>query len=673
MLALVACQSEKNMKDQPQTLSPSTASMAIDSLKALYGEGEVFRITRGVEQAAAFWQPVTDGNDSAFLAFCREYYVPEGPGLELLHQRLSGNFEVLWGSFNKISLKLQEPVQLEVGDILPVDRVFAGYAAGAHLNDDLFANKVAFITLLNFPFYTLEEKKVRAAEWTRCDWAFARMGEVFTSRVPAALLQEYSRVNTAADAYISEYNIYMHNLRKGDGAPLFPEGLRLITHWGLRDELKANYADPDGLEKQRMIYQVMLDIIRQQIPGECINNPEVVWDPYTCKVLSHGKWTGVPGEGDVRYRHLLEQFRALKAMDKYNPLYPDYIKRKFDQGMEIPQVEVEALFTELVSHPVVRECGRIISQRLGRPLEPFDIWYDGFKARSGVAESRLDAITRARYPHRDAFQQALPDILRRMGFNPADATRLSAQIQVDPSRGAGHAWGAEMRTEKARLRTRIGPDGMDYKGYNIAIHEFGHTVEQTISLHEVDYYLLNGVPNTSFTEALAFVFQKQDLAMLGMEDKDPLKEQLSALDHLWSNYEIMGVSLVDMKLWQWLYAQEDEVRPAQLREEVVRIATEVWNAYYAPVFGVRDSPILAVYSHMIDYPLYLSAYPIGELIQFQIEHHLRQHTFAPEVLRMYRLGRLSPAQWMKEAVGGELSILPLVNAAESAVAAVGKP
>ncbi|HRZ77722.1 MAG TPA: hypothetical protein P5248_10165, partial [Bacteroidales bacterium] len=321
----------------------------------------------------------------------------------------------------------------------------------------------------------------------------------------------------------------------------------------------------------------------------------------------------------------------------------------------------------------VRECGRIISQRLGRPLEPFDIWYDGFKARSGVAESRLDAITRARYPHRDAFQQALPDILRRMGFNPADATRLSAQIQVDPSRGAGHAWGAEMRTEKARLRTRIGPDGMDYKGYNIAIHEFGHTVEQTISLHEVDYYLLNGVPNTSFTEALAFVFQKQDLAMLGMEDKDPLKEQLSALDHLWSNYEIMGVSLVDMKLWQWLYAQEDEVRPAQLREEVVRIATEVWNAYYAPVFGVRDSPILAVYSHMIDYPLYLSAYPIGELIQFQIEHHLRQHTFAPEVLRMYRLGRLSPAQWMKEAVGGELSILPLVNAAESAVAAVGKP
>ena len=54
---------------------------------------------------------------------------------------------------------------------------------------------------------------------------------------------------------------------------------------------------------------------------------------------------------------------------------------------------------------------------------------------------------------------------------------------------------------------------MDYKGYNIAVHELGHNVEQTFSLNYVDHTLLAGVPNTAFTEAMAFVFQERDLAV----------------------------------------------------------------------------------------------------------------------------------------------------------------
>ena len=58
-----------------------------------------------------------------------------------------------------------------------------------------------------------------------------------------------------------------------------------------------------------------------------------------------------------------------------------------------------------------------------------------------------------------------------------------------------------MRDEKAHLRTRVGADGMDYKGFNIAVHEMGHNVEQTVSLTDIDHTLLQGVPNTAFTEA----------------------------------------------------------------------------------------------------------------------------------------------------------------------------
>ena len=70
---------------------------------------------------------------------------------------------------------------------------------------------------------------------------------------------------------------------------------------------------------------------------------------------------------------------------------------------------------------------------------------------------------------------------------------------------------------------------------------------------------------------------------------------------------------------------------------------------------------------MIDNPLYLSAYPLGELIQFQVEEHLSTNDFASEVFRMYRLGRISPNQWMKEAVGSEISIQPIVSSAEAAL------
>jgi len=36
-----------------------------------------------------------------------------------------------------------------------------------------------------------------------------------------------------------------------------------------------------------------------------------------------------------------------------------------------------------------------------------------------------------------------------------------------------------------------------------------------ISLNMIDHTCLNGVPNTAFTEAIAFVFQAHDLDLLG--------------------------------------------------------------------------------------------------------------------------------------------------------------
>ena len=231
-------------------------------LKEKHGSESSLRIDRGVEQLAALWRP-SDGTPQEFEEFIVQNFLPAGEELNQLYNRLERNFEILNGYFHKMNVALKEPLHLEGPPVENVDMMFGSYNPSAHLTDDFFANKIAFLTALNFPFYSLKEKTELGMNWSRREWAFARMGDQFVSRVPAEVIQNVSKVLTAADAYISDYNIYMGKLVNNEGKALFPEGLKLITHWGLRYELKSQYASAEGLEKQRMIYQVMQRIIGQ--------------------------------------------------------------------------------------------------------------------------------------------------------------------------------------------------------------------------------------------------------------------------------------------------------------------------------------------------------------------------------------------------------------------------
>lgn len=668
LLTMMGCKSPQN-RQQGGSIDQEAIDQLVVKADAQFGQANHDAFKTGATQVAALWQP-QDGSASDYEAFCLANFKSTPEGRDTLFLSLQRGFEVLWGNFNKMSTELMLPLHLDNGPVTPIDEMFGGYSPSANLANDLYSNKLAFITILNFPNFTLAQKSEMAEKWSPRQWAYARMGDVFTARVPAALNLKASEVMTQADTYISGYNIFMDKLVDDKGKSLFPEGMKLITHWGLRDELKSNYNTEGGLEKQKMIYQVMQRIIDQSIPKEVINQGTCSWNPYTNEIMKEGKKVTANAETDGRYAHLLGVFQSLKAQDPYFPQAPTYIQRKFDGEMEISQPEVEKLFTDFVSDPLVAKVGALISQRLGRPLQPFDIWYDGFKSRSGIPQEKLDGVTRAKYPNTAAVQADLPNILLKLGFKPDEASFITSNVQVDASRGAGHALGAMMKSDKARLRTRIAATGMDYKGYNIAVHEFGHNVEQTLSLHRVSDYMMNGVPNTAFTEALAFIFQKRDLMLLGMQETNPEKESLEALDNFWANYEIMGVSLVDMAVWKWLY-ENPNATAAQLRDQVMIIAKDVWNKYYAPVFGVKDQAILAIYSHMIDAPLYLSAYPIGHLIDFQIEQYLSGKDFATEVTRIYSMGRLVPQEWMRRAVGGPISIKPIQEATRKALEVVG--
>ncbi|MGQ9634528.1 MAG: hypothetical protein ACUVXB_09810 [Bryobacteraceae bacterium] len=651
-------------------------------LVSRYGEGQRPRIERGLKQVAALWRE-SDGDRAAFEEFVRRNFYGEKAALDALFERTQALFEKLDGHMNEIQVAFRRQLDLDLGPVLPFDEIFAGYDPAAHVTDDLFNNKLAFTVLLNFPLTTLEERLRDGPGWTRRQWAEARLAQRFRRRVPADVNLEIAQATARSEQYIAEYNLWMHHVLDGEGRRLFPPGMRLLSHWNLRDQIKAEYAEKDGLPRQRLIAQVMEHIVRQTIPKAVINNPRLDWIPGSNAVRAsdvkdhdlpadHVPQVSNAPEPDTRYEMLLGNFRALKRVDPYSPSAPTHIARMFDEARELPEARVRKMFEQVLSSPLLGKVAALIERRLGRPLEPFDIWYNGFRPRGKYTEAQLDEITRKRYPTAEAFRKDMPRLLQLLGFSPDRARYLTENIVVEPARGSGHAWGAQMREAPARLRTRVPAGGMDYKGFNIAVHEMGHNVEQTFSLKDVDYWFLAGVPNTAFTEAVAFVFQANDLALLGLEKESPDAAALKTLNDYWATCEIAAVALVDMDVWHWMY-EHPNATPRELKEAVLRIASEVWNRFYAPVFRQRDVVLLAVYSHMIQSNLYLPDYPIGHLIAHQLDEHIRKAgKIGPEIERVTRQGDISPDLWMQGATGAPVGAEALLEATERALAEVEK-
>ncbi len=656
----------------------TAAKEAVAALVARHGEAQRARAERGVRQVASLWGP-SDGDPAALRSFVESQFASDPGALTAMLGRFEEALEALDGGFVEQNRALSRHAVLDLGPMMEVDRLLAALDAGAHLADDLFDSKLAFVALLNFPLTTLEERLRDGAGWTRQRWAEDRLTKRFARRVPAAVSQHIARASAEAELYVADDNVYAHHLLVG-GQRLFPKGMRLLSHWNLRDQIKADYAARDGLPRQRALTQVLERIVTQTIPAAVVNDPAVDWDPATNAVApapAESIETGArpparvdpAREPDTRYARLLATFRAAREADPYSPTAPTHIARRFELDREIPEARATALLEEILSSPLVPKVAKVIEARLGRKLEPFDVWYDGFRPRARFSLVELDRRTKQRYPTAESFQKDLPDVLSKLGFTPEKARWLAARIVVEPARGSGHALAAARRGDFPHLRTRVGKDGMDYKGFNVAMHELGHNVEEVFSLYEVDHTLLAGVPNTAFAEALAFVFQSRDLEVLGLARPDPEERRLLALDDLWQAYEIAGVALVDMATWRWMYAHP-EARPAELREAVLGIARDLWNRYYAPVLGVRDSKLLAVYSHMVSSFLYLPDYPLGHLIAAQIEEHLRgAKSLGAEFERMASYGSVTPDLWLRHATGAPVGTRALLGAAERALAA----
>jgi len=680
--------SQENVMSQSVATPPST-SLTAEHMKASmsklqaeliaqYGQDQAIRIRRGLHQVMEFWRE-DDGDTSVYEDFVRKNFAGDQASLDIMFDRFQRLLEQLDGHMHEIIREFRNQQDLDVGPVRTYDETFGGYDPSAHIIDDFFQNKLAFTVLLNFPLTTLDERINLGPKWTRRQWAETRLAQRFSKRIPADVNLAIAQAAAESDNYITAYNIWMHHLVDDKSQRLFPPKMRLLSHWNLRDEIKADYIDKEnGLAKQRMIQQVMERIITQTIPQVVIDNPRVDWNPFTNQVtpaavsdsdapVTTDTKIANSAEPSTRYAMLLKTFHAARLADPYSPTEPTLIARRFEENRELPEERVQAMLEQVLTSPLVLQVAKLIESRLGRPLEPFDIWYSGFRPGSSNDERELDSIVAKKYPAAESYQKDIPNLLMKLGFSSDRANYLADRIVVDPARGAGHAMGAEMRTEKAHLRTRVEKSGMNYKGFNVAAHEMGHNVEQTLSLNDVDYTLLQGVPNTAFTEGFAFVFQAQDMHLLGLASPDVRSEALKTVNDFWGTYEIAGVALVDMAVWHWMYDHPDAT-PEQLRDATLQISKDLWNKFYAPVFNKKDVVLLGVYSHMIDSFMYLPDYPIGHLIAFQIEEQMKKAgNIGTEFERMAKMGRITPDLWMENATGSPVGAEALLNATEVAL------
>ena len=644
-------------------ISKSCANKIIIQLIKIHGKDHTSRIKSGVTQAGIKWEK-KDGSEKEFYEFCISNFISEKAKLEKTYLSFEKNLEIILGNFHIIRRKMKWPVDVMVNAVLPIDWQFSEYSPYSHLQEDLFENKSAFTALLNFPVYTLREKLKNGLKWSRKKWAEIRLAEIFNSRVPSEINKKIDQANVEADNYINSYNISMHNIIDPNGNSIFDEKLVLISHWGLRDHLKDLYENNDTV-KQEIIYLIMDRIIKQEIPEIIINNSEARWEPVKNKVFIRNKEYSSKPENNIRYKKLLNIFKSQTLADKYYPKDPTLIDRSFNLNRELLQKDTERLFISVLTSDTLKKISKILEIRLKRKLKPFDIWYDRFKNKKPVNNETLEKIINEKYPTAESFKKDIPNLLIKLGFGKETAEFIASKTNVDPARGAGHAMGAKMRNDSAHLRTRITESGFNKESFNTACHELGHTTEQVMSLNMIDHYFLHGTPNTAFTEAFAFIFQDKETKLLGINPADNA-DDLKPLQSLWSAFEICGVGYLDIKIWEWLYKHKN-TNERELKKAVIKLAVEIWNKYFYPVIGVKDSCILAIYSHIIDCTLYTPDYPLGHIIEFQIEEYLKKKNLPDEMERMCRLGNITPEIWMKKALNSRISAEPLIKAAQLAL------
>jgi hypothetical protein len=527
-----------------------------------------------------------------------------------------------------------------------IDDLLAMFDPAPDLSDQFYKQKIAFVALLNLDRPNLQTMLEEGEQWNAQQWAAVRICRGFGPRIPAEVSELARELGHRADRFVSDFHVPVGTLVTPDGNRPFDADRRLLAHWIIREEMRGGYADADGLPRQRALMWVMGRHIDGTIPETIMSGESSGdWDPAANTI---GGEVARDLVGLERYERWLDMFTVARAYDAHHPDHPTAIARKFDLQREIPEATVERLLLDLLESPTRSPLMELVAERVGRPLEAHDIYFDQITPSLPVEE--LDALVREAFGDHRGLQLALPDLLRGLGYSGGAADFLGTRVQVEIARGAGHAMRPYLPEYNAWLRTNSLDQELGWDGFDTAMHELGHNLEQLISTHFAPRPALRGVPNTACTEAFAFLYQALAPRVLGLGEESEHAADCTVAQTMLEACQIAGPALLELHVWRWLYANPD-ADAAALRAQVLCTAEALWEEHYSRYLGPDRHATLAAYQHMIGYPLYLADYALGHIISHQIRRHVKGRDLASETHRICSIGSITPDGWMQRAVG----------------------
>lgn len=652
----------------PAFLTATDLSAAVDALVASHGEPVRDRAALGVRQCADRWME-RDGDAEAFRGFCLDHFAASDEDRTRLLDRLETALEQVRGHLYEMRRSLRRWSDL-VGDSLPkTDALLATFDPAPDLVEQSYAQKLAFVALLNLERSTLDRMLADGGDWDADRWAEARIAGSFGPRIPKEVADLARELHFKSYHWVSNFHIPVGTMIDSTGRRWFEADRSLLAHWLVREEIKAGYNDPDGVHKQRALAWTMSRYIDGSLPKAVMDRASTAdWDPAANTIDGADAGASIDL---LRYEHWMDNVTVARAYDAHHPEHPTAIARKFGLEREIPEAEVEQLLVDLLAAPIRDDLAALLSRRLGRPLEAHDIYFDDlFETRD--ADEMNATVTRL-FPDEAAFENALPEVLRGLGWPDDDAEFLGTRVRVEIARGSGHAMRPQLPEYGAWLRTNRLKDQLGWDGFDTAMHELGHNLEQLCSTFFVARPALRGVPNTACTEAFAFLYQSLAKRVLGIEDAAAAERAYheETIAAMLMTCQIAGPSLVELRTWREIYELGDACTPETIRTAVLRHSEDVWNEFFRKQFGEDPYHILGAYQHMLGHPLYLADYAIGRTMSHQIRSHMRGRDLAAETKRICSIGDVTPAAWMQQAVDGPLSATPLIEDTAAAIEAVG--
>ena len=642
--------------------SPLATAEIINQLVETHGEHARERATRGVEHTASLWRG-DDGDADAFADFCTTHFIGDVDQLPVLVSRLETALEQVGGHLYEMRRTLRRWSDLRGEPFGKVDDLLATFDPAPDLSEQFWRQKLAFLARLNLDRPDLATMLRDGTTWSTDQWATVRISRAFGPRIPGDVADLVRTLSFKSSKFVSEFHVPVGTLVDETGCRWFEPDRALIAHWLIREEIRAAYAAEGGLARQRALMWVMRRHIDGTIPQSIMDRTATGdWNAQANTI--DGGDCG-PVLGPIRYEHWCDNIRVAKALDAHHDEHPTALRRKFDLEREIPEDDVVRQLELLLEAPARAGLAELMKRRLGRSLEPQDIYFDELAPPTAAAD--LDAAVRDRFGDHRGFELALPQVLEQLGYSHGDANFLGSRIRVEIARGAGHAMRPYLPEYTAWLRTNSLEHELGWDGFDTAMHELGHNIEQLCSTNFVPRPALRGVPNTACTEAFAFLYQglAKSVLKLPIDDPDGAKDMACA-ERLMEACQIAGPALLEIHVWRWIY-DNPNAGPEAIGNTVLRVAQELWSTYFEAHFGPDPYAILGAYQHMVGYPLYLADYALGHMISHQIIRHMDGRDLATETRRICSIGLLTPNAWMQRAVGSNIDAQVLTNDAAGAV------